>query len=320
MDMEHKTTLEIVEQIADLLAEKHVFPQVGEELADHLRQRIAENAPFLALPSAEFADAFTQELYALAQDSHLRLDYSPERAAGVRDTEALMQRHGEQARRNNFGFIKLERLAGNIGYLLVREFPPPAETIAAGAMAFLENTQALIFDVRGHKGGSPEMVQLLISYLVEADPHPLSGIYARATGQTQVYQTLPSVPGQRMPKVPVYILVDRQTHSAAEAFAYDLQALRRATVVGERTRGGAHLVDFIPLHDMFVLMLPIARAINPITGNNWQGTGVIPDIEVPAEQALPIAHERILNELLASAKDADEKAFLQAEMETLHLQ
>jgi len=320
MDMEHKTKVEIVEHIADLLAEKHVFPEVGEELAIQLRKRIAENAPFLALPPAEFADALTQELYALAQDSHLRLDYSPERAAGSENTEALMQRHGEQARRNNFGFIKVERLAGNVGYLLVREFPPPAETVAAGAMAFLANTQALIFDIRGHRGGTPEMVQLLISYLVDEDPHPLSGVYARATGETQAFQTLASVPGQRMPKVPVYILVDRETHSAAEAFAYDLQALKRATIIGQRTRGGAHLVDFIPLHNMFVFMLPIARAINPITGSNWQGTGVIPDIEVPAEQAFPVAHERILNELLASAKDADEKAFLQAEMATLHME
>ena len=320
MNVEHKTKAEIVAHIADLLAERHVFPEVGEELAIQLRNRIAEHAPFLALPPAEFADALTQELYAQAQDSHLRLDYSPERAAGSGNTEALMQRHAEQARRNNFGFIKVERLAGNVGYLLVREFPPPAESIAAGAMAFVANTQALIFDIRGHRGGTPEMVQLLISYLVDEDPRPLSGVYARATGQTQAFQTLPSVPGQRMPNVPVYVLVDRETHSAAEAFAYDLQALKRARIVGERTRGGAHLVDFIALHDMFVFMLPIARAINPITGSNWQGTGVIPDIEVPVEQALQVAHERVLNELLAAANDANEKAFLQAEMETLHLQ
>ena len=316
--MDDKTTVEIVEYIADLLAEKHVFPQVGEELADHLRQRIAENAPFLTLPPPDFANALTQELYALAQDTHLRLDYSPERAQGVNNIEELMHRHIEQARRNNFGFIKAERLAGNIGYLLIREFT--AEAIAAGAMAFVANTQALIFDIRGHKGGTPEVVQLLISYLVDEDPHPLSGIYARATDSQEAWQTLPEIPGKRMSKVPVYVLVDGQTHSAAEAFAYDLQALKRATIVGERTRGGAHLVDFVPLNNLFVLMMPIARAINPITGNNWQGTGVIPDIEISTEQALQVAHERILNELLASAKDADERAFLQAEMETLQSQ
>ena len=315
--MDDKTIAEIIRQIADLLAEKYVFPQVGEQAANHLRQKLTEDAPFLNLPPVDFAHALTKELHLFVQDTHLRLDYAPDRAQGVNNTEELMRRHFEQARRNNFGFIKAERLVGNIGYLLIREFPPPAEAIATGAMAFVANTQALIFDIRGHKGGSPEIVQLLISYLVDEAPRPLSGIYARSTGQTEVFQTRRKVPGKRMPNVPVYVLVDRQTHSGGEAFAYDLQALKRATIIGEPTQGGAHLVEFFPLHGMFVLMMPIARAINPITGKNWQGTGVIPDIEVPVEHALQTAHRSALNELLEAATDADEKAFLQAEKEAL---
>ncbi len=320
--MDDQTKAEIVRQIADLLAEKYVFPQVGEQVADHLRRRLAEGVFFPLLTPAGFADALTQELHAASQDTHLQLDYDPDQAAGGGSTEELMRRHFERARRGNFGFAKVERLAGNIGYLIIREFPPRevAGQIAAGAMAFVAHTQALIFDIRENGGGTPEMVQLLISYLVGEAPQPLSGIYSRNTDHTELFQTLPEVPGTRMLHIPVYVLVARQTHSAAEAFAYDLQALQRATVVGEPTRGGAHLVDFYPLQNMFVLRLPVARAVNPITGKNWQGSGVIPDIEVPAEQALQVAHDRALNQLLGSAQDDDERAFLQAEMEILQSQ
>jgi C-terminal processing protease CtpA/Prc len=161
------------------------------------------------------------------------------------------------------------------------------------------------------------MVQLLISYLVDSEPQHLSAIHARGADQPEAFQKLSEIPGQRMPDVPMYVLVDGQTHSAADALAYDLQALQRATVVGARTRGGAHLVDFYPLYGTFVLMLPIARAINPITGQNWQGVAVKLDIEAPADDALQVAHRAALKDLLALAADADERAFLQAEMETL---
>jgi len=203
--------------------------------------------------------------------------------------------------------------------LQIQEFPPPkpAMILASGAMAFVANTQGLIFDIRGHKGGTPEMVQFLISYLVSNKPQPLTGIYFRETGQTETYFTLEDIPGKRMSDVPVYIVVDGETHSAAEAFAYDLQALKRATIIGTRTRGGAHLVDFIPLQSMYVLMLPIARAINPITNNNWQGTGVSPDIEVTDQDPLLVAHHRMLNKLLNSVKDENEKEFFQAELKSL---
>lgn len=301
--MDEKTARVVIQQIADLLEEKYVFPDVGKQVADHLRQRLADGGIVPTLSPPELAEVLTETFSSLTHDSHLRLDHDPARASGGDDIEELMRRHFEGARRNNFGFIKAERLAGNIGYLLIREFPPTevAMTIAIGAMAFVANTQALIFDIRGHKGGSPEMIQLLISYLVNEEPRPLTGIYSRATDQIETYQTLTEIPGKRMPEVPVYILVDQQTHSAAEAFAYDLQALKRATIIGTRTRGGAHLVDFIPLKGMFVFMLPIARAINPITNGNWQGTGVIPDVETTPDRALEFAHGEALRELLASA-------------------
>jgi C-terminal processing protease CtpA/Prc len=309
----------MLNQIADLIGAHFVFPDLGEQIAAHLRDLAAANGPIISLSPVEFANVVTKEFEKLAHDSHLRLDYDPQQAQFNDDSKALQQHHFTRARRKNFGFIKAENLQGNIGYLALNEFAPRAvaESIAVGALAFVANTSALIFDIRGNGGGMPDMVQLLISYLVDTEPQPLSGIYSRATNLTETWQTLTEIPGQRMVNVPVYVLVDRQTHSAAEAFAYDLQALKRATIIGERTRGGAHLVEFYPLAETFVLMLPIARAINPITGGNWQGTGVIPDIEVPTEAALQVAHRRMLQALIDSESDADEKTFLQSELESL---
>lgn len=317
--MDEKIVLETVEQIADLISKKYVFPETGEKIAAHVREWIAKDDSYRDHSPADFAEWFTREMGTIAHDSHLRIDYDPKRASGGDDPEELMRRHFEQALRNNFGFLKVERLAGNIGYLQIQEFPPlePTMTLAAGAMAFVANTQGLIFDIRGHKGGSPEMVQLLISYLVSEEPRPLTGIYSRATGQTETYETLTEIPGKRMTTVPVYVVVDGETHSAAEAFAYDLQALKRGTIVGTPTRGGAHLVEFIPIKNMFVFMLPVARAFNPITNGNWQGTGVIPDIEVADQDPLLVAHRHLLNELLQSAGDEEEQEFLRTEMKIL---
>lgn len=315
--MHENSTLELIQQIANLLEDKYVFPDVGKQVADHLRQWVDENKPLPSPP--ELADMLNETFTSLTHDSHLRIDYDPKRASGGNNTEQLMQRHFEKALRNNFGFLKVERLAGNIGYLKIQEFSPPepAMTLAAGAMAFVANTQGLIFDIRGHKGGTPEMVQLLISYLVDEKPQSLTGIYSRETDQTEAFFTLEEIPGKRMNNVPVYIIVDGKTHSAGEAFAYDLQALKRAIIIGTRTRGGAHLVEFMPLMGMYVFVLPIARAINPITNSNWQGTGVIPDIEVTDQDPLMIAHRCILNEVLNSVTDDSEMEFLQTELKTL---
>jgi len=87
------------------------------------------------------------------------------------------------------------------------------------------------------------------------------------------------------------VLTSATTFSGGEALAYDLQALGRATVVGETTRGGAHPSEVVLLTTQIELRLPVARALNPITGGNWEGVGVQPDIPAPATEALEVALE-----------------------------
>ncbi|MGD9148382.1 MAG: hypothetical protein PVI80_22655 [Anaerolineae bacterium] len=155
-DMDRETKAELVEQIADLAAQKYVLPEVGERVAAHLRHRLEEDAAFLDLALADLAEALSKELHAISGDTHLRLDYDPHRATGGRASDELLRQHFEHARRHNFGFARAARLVGNIGYLLICELPPPevGGEVAAGAMAFVANTGTLILDLRGNGGGA----------------------------------------------------------------------------------------------------------------------------------------------------------------------
>jgi C-terminal processing protease CtpA/Prc len=114
----------------------------------------------------------------------------------------------------------------------------------------------------------------------------------------QSFWTRPEGPGPRLPDTPLFVLCSARTFSAGEEFAYDLQALRRATIVGETSRGGANPGRVHRLDEHFAAFIPDARAINPVTGDNWEGRGVRPDVACAADQALGRAHRLALEALL----------------------
>jgi len=103
----------------------------------------------------------------------------------------------------------------------------------------------------------------------------------------------------------LYILTSGRTFSAPEAFAYDMQALKRATIVGEMTGGGAHGTTMHRLADHFSASIPFSRSINPVTKTDWEGVGVKPDVVVPADQALLTAHLMALKK--ATKKYAEDR-------------
>ena len=143
---------------------------------------------------------------------------------------------------------------------------------AIAAMGFLANSDVLIFDLRDNTGDDPGMVSLITSYLFERPTH-LSDNFDRSTNTTRQSWSLSYVPGKRFPTLPVYVLTSSRTFSGAEEFSYDLQSLKRATIVGEATGGGAHLIRPQRLDDRFFVDMPFARAINPVTKTGWEGTG-----------------------------------------------
>jgi retinol-binding protein 3 len=236
----------------------------------------------------------------VSHDKHLRVGYSaavlppmPPRGATPPPPppEAF-----EWARQINYGFERVERLAGNIGYLDLRQFGPPPliGDAAAAAMTFLANASAVIIDLRQNGGGSPDAVALLASYFFDGPPVRLNDIYDRPTNETRQFRTLPYVPGKRLADKDLYILTSARTFSAAEDFTYALKNLKRATIVGEVTGGGAHPVAPHRLGDHFMIGVPSGRSISSITNTDWEGIGVEPDIKVPAAKALATAHLKAL--------------------------
>jgi C-terminal processing protease CtpA/Prc len=164
-------------------------------------------------------------------------------------------------------------------------------------------------------GGEPSMIAYLQSYLFDTPTH-LNDIVERAGNKTQQWWTLPFVPGARFGgKKPVFVLTSRQSFSGAEEFAYNLKNLKRATVIGETTGGGAHPSRPVKIANRFMLELPYARAVNPITGTNWEGTGVPPDVEVSAETALDAAYGSALEKVAATTADVRQKAQLERMIE-----
>lgn len=286
----------LVRRVAEAMARRYVFPVVGQQVAARLEAAVRAGGYRGTAADSALAARLTRELRAATGDGHLGVEYSPTPMPEADSAASAAMERRDRERyygpRLNYGVQRVELLPGNIGYLDLRVFAPVdwAAPAVSAAMALLAHADALVVDLRRNGGGYGETVQWLASYLVDAAPRPLSGEYTRVRDATTPAATLPYVPGPRFGAAkPVYVLTSRRTFSAAEAFAYDLQALKRATVVGERTGGGAHPYENVRLDAHFALALPVGRSVNPITGGNWQGTGVRPDVAVPADSALAVA-------------------------------
>jgi hypothetical protein len=323
----HEQKAELIKDLSEGLNEIYVFPEVAEQMVklinDNLEQ--GEYAGLDSLPA--FTQRLTEDLQSISHDLHLRV--RPTDPPPPTDPNADDADHddgaSDDARFNNFGFHKLERLPGNIGYLDLRGFSDAggAGPTAVAAMNFLANSSALIIDLRQNGGGSPSMIQLISSYFF-AEPQHLNTFYIRQTDSHKQFWTHANVDGPKMVDTPIYVLTSGRTFSAAEEFTYNLKNMERATIVGETTGGGAHPVtgmvsDMGGGHYAFA-SIPFGRAINPITKTNWEGTGVTPHIQVPAAQALRAAQVEILESLAAAEENPDRKFGFKWALEGLRAQ
>jgi hypothetical protein len=207
----------------------------------------------------------------------------------------------QRGRLDNFGIRRVERLDGNVGYLDLRRVAMAANAgpAVAAAMELVAGTYALIFDLRHNGGGAPDGVALWCSYLLTEEPTHLNDIFHADTGETRQFWSLPYVPGTRYVDRPVYVLTSSHTFSGGEELCYNLQALGRAGLIGETTGGGAHPTRGFPISSAVMIGIPFARSVNPVTGTNWQGTGVIPDVAVPEADAYDVAYAKALRHVLA---------------------
>lgn len=285
----------IVEGVAGAL-DDYVFADVAAAMMARIRsERDAGRYAELTHP-LPLTRRLTQDLRDVSKDLHLSIRYSamplppePTGAEPPKPTpEELAQARAEIAK-DGFGIASVEILAGNVGYIDIRLFHQVdlVREAFAEAMTRLADTDALIIDVRHHHGGDPATVAFVTSYLFGKKKVHLNDLYYRRNDETTRYFTDPGVPGKRYgAKKPIYVLTSGETFSGGEEFAYNLRALERATLVGETTGGGAHPVDGERIDDHIMAIVPVGRAINPITKTNWEGKGVEPHVAVPAPEAL----------------------------------
>jgi retinol-binding protein 3 len=317
------TRTQIIDGILKRLNDSYVFPDVAKKMEQSIRERVEKKEYDQITSALEFARTLTNDLQAVSKDKHLRVRYShqpiPER--GQRREPTAEER--EQRRRDltwmNHGFGKVERLRGNIGYLEFFNFQDEelgAETVAA-AMNFINGTDALIIDMRNNGGGNPAMVALVCSYLFGPEPVHLNDLYWREGNRTEEFWTRKEVAGKRYLNKDVYVLTSKRTFSGAEEFTYNLKNLKRATIIGETTGGGAHPGGGFRINEHFGMFVPTGRAISPITKTNWEGTGVTPDISVPADQALHVARLMALKKSLTTLTNPDFKAGVEDEIQKL---
>lgn len=314
MPIDAATRSQTIDNLLKDLNDSYVFPDVAKKMETDIRNR-QKNSEYDSITSAQaFAKKLTEDLQSVSKDKHLNVRFSknviPIRKERAEPTAEEIANEQNYFKRINYGFEKIERLQGNIGYIDLRNFWDPkagAETVSA-AMTFLAHTDALIFDLRQNGGGDPEMVALITSYLFGEKPVHLNSLYWRKGDKTEEFWTKPELVNKKFENKDVYVLTSNRTFSGAEEFSYNLKNLKRAVIVGETTGGGAHPGGPARLGDHFQVFIPTGRAISPITKTNWEGTGVEPDIKVPKEQALKVAYLAALNKSLEKAKDEDLKA------------
>jgi Peptidase family S41/N-terminal domain of Peptidase_S41 in eukaryotic IRBP len=282
------------------LKQYYVYPSVARKMAESLRRHLENGDDDGATDSIAFADLLTTQLREVSHDRHILVDYSeaatPQRASWP--TPEAIARYQKEMAQTNCTFEKVEILAHNIGYVKLNSFPDLSicQSTAAAAMASLNQSDAIIFDLRDNHGGVPGMVAFMASYLFDHPTH-LDDLYNRSGKSTLQSWTLSPVDGNKLADKPAFVLTSAGTFSGAEEFSYDLKMLRRATIVGETTRGGAHMVRRHRIDDHFNIGVPDTMPINPISKSNWEITGVTPDVKVKADDALKTA-ERLADTML----------------------
>ena len=301
---------QIITSLAKEMKNVYFFTDLTPKVEEDLNKRNAAGEYDAINSPDEFAKKLTADMNAICHDAHLRVRWSKNVLPVRKDNEQPSADEIKSEKRfgilMNGGFDTLQRLDGNVGYINLlgfinrEQFEKPAQA----AMAFLQNTDALIIDLRHNGGGDPASVQYLCSFLFKDRTH-LNDIEMRGQGKQEFWTQ--KVPVKSFFDKPVYVLTSKRTGSGAEECAYNIQSLHRGPIIGESTWGGANPGQMVRLNDHFGVFIPMGRALNPYTHTNWEGTGVIPDIKVAADDALKTAQILAVKDLLAKATEQREK-------------
>lgn len=311
---EKKAVLDSIEQT---IRERYLYPDKVDKLLKTFSQKTAHYKD--ELNAMKFASTLTTDLREITDDLHFGVLIQPKQGNVVMMSCGAMTDSASSLKNSNYGFRTVKHLTGNVGYLEMTMFADTAyaRPTAEAAMRFLAGSDALIIDLRSSNGGYSSIGQLIAGYFL-APGTELHTRYSGIKGETGKICVIKPDNAETKSDLPVYILTAPGTASAAEAFAYDLKHLGRARVIGEKTIGAGHcanLVNFDFPEFTVEFMLPVEEPIHPVTKSNWEGTGVIPDTEIKAADALAEAHRQALEFLADKTADPDKKTALEwAEM------
>jgi len=302
---------QVLDRIAQLVEDHYVYKDVAGKASAEIRGWKSDPALAHVSEARQLASILTERLRKM--DRHFAVEWAPPATGGsssapteARNSPSFTQKLAH----DNYGFDAVEHLPGNVGYVRMSMFAdfdttltgdktPAARAAGEATLALLQNADAVIFDLRRNHGGSPAMIDLLLSGFFGDQPVLLNRFSEREGDKTTDFTTLGNFAGRRRPDVPVFVLISGATGSAAEEFAYDVKTQKRGVIVGEPSYGGANPGQDFDAGGGFAVFVSTGAAVNPITQTNWEGVGVQPDIAVPAEQALNRAHALALEAVLA---------------------
>lgn len=299
---------EVIQGIQRILEKNYVFPEVANDINKLLEKKLHG---YLDISSeTAFTNALIQDIRSINHDQHLNIYYTPESAG---NTELITVPSGdiERGKSTNYGFPEVRILEGNVGYVKLINFSigdqvEAAMKSATHAMNFIQNSDAFIFDLRNNPGGSTLQTLYVLSYFFEEDHKKIGSYFDRPSGVTTSYNTV-AVQGDKLTGRPVYILVNEESFSAPEMFAYTLQQYKKAVIMGTKTGGGANPGEKIRINDRFSIHVSTGRIINELSQTNWEQVGVTPDIKAGEKDMILSAHIRIIENMLNA--DTENKAY-----------
>ncbi len=328
-----KTKKAIQRKLIEHIKENYVFPEKVEELKEMLAKLAKSDEYKKANTASLFGRLVTGALREYTNDPHFNVLYNPQMFGPLQainsGDEAEAQRLSISAMtgsspdlKKNFNFQKLEVLPGNIGYMRISQIPNinQAKPTLDAAMAFLQHVDAFILDLRSNPGGVGGFISYLGSYFFPAEKKLLFTREFPAYDSATHFYTEPELPGKRLEKQPLYILIDRYTGSAATNFSYTMQKHGRALIVGETTgagREGGHSAGGYALAEGFIATVPIAKVTHPVTGTDFGMTGVVPDHETDPNDALNEANKIILKSFIDNESDESVRSTMQAALDQL---
>jgi tetratricopeptide (TPR) repeat protein len=303
---------QIINDIGDMLVKNYVFAEPAKTSREFLARQLEDGAYTRVTHPRQFAEKLTADLYTVLKDKHVRVESLIPAEENLQQENPLLSflLQTRQKYTTNQGIEQVKTFDANIGYMNLTSFEPLewSQPVLDAAMNLLHHADALIIDLRRNSGGNPATVQYLCSYFIN-EPVLLNSFYWRRDNYTEEFWNLDQVGGKKRPDLPLFILTGPFTFSAAEEFVYNLQAQQRVTVIGESTAGGANPGFTFQINPRFTIFIPVGRAINPLTGTNWEGRGVEPDIRIESSTALNVALDKARQAARIHREKSDDRAF-----------